>query len=70
MPACCQLLYAFRPWPHQQHPWALTRVLLSSIFFMADSVVSGNLITECSSSLCLDGALQTNQGTERSTYGI
>ena len=36
----------------------LTRVLLSSIFFMADSVVSGYLTTWKSSSLCFLGALQ------------
>ena len=36
----------------------LTRVLLSSIFFMADSVVRGYLTTWKSSSLCFLGALQ------------
>ncbi len=36
----------------RQTACALTSVLLSSIFFMADSVVSGNLITAYASSFC------------------
>lgn len=47
----------------------LTRVLLSSIFFMADSVVRGYLITECSSRRAWRGALrrmEPQQGQRRS----
>ena len=40
---------------------AHTRVLLSSIFFIADSVVSGNLTIANSSSFSAEGALQTRQ---------
>ena len=41
-----------------QAPEILTRVLLSSIFFIADSVVRGNLIVWKLSSFCAGGALQ------------
>ena len=38
-----------------------TRVLLSSIFFMADSVVRGNLTTAKASSFWTEGALQGSE---------
>ena len=51
-----------------------TKVLLSSIFFMADSVVSGNFTIWKASSFCVDGALrvaqQHSQQLKMQTYVI
>lgn len=63
------------PYTHAGKQLARTRVLLSSIFFMADSVVSGYFTIWNESSFCGAGALHAPQERVRHTlvlhiYGV